>query len=343
VWPKRRSTPIAKSLNNRSPPPRFPNPEGVIAVQAQRSAKERIEAQVLRLRERLTPHRASLRRAALFAALCGFAGGLFWALTAVSDIWGRIAIAPLAVLLFLGVPAMVVLNAAEFRAMAEVGFAEISWGTALEVTIYTSAANMLPFPGGVFTRLGGMRAHGIGMRPGSWLLLLFAGVWAGAAFLLSGSVIVLRSAPLGVSFLLAGAALLGFSFAGLRARGAGHALMTKILLIRLALLVVEMARMVLAVRAFGAGLSLANSAVFAISSVVGTTVSVIPAGLGIREGVSALLSPIIGLDPAVGFLAATMMRIVGMAGLAALASILLIRSGRGKPMETARKDVAPLA
>ena len=68
---------------------------------------------------------------------------------------------------------------------------------ALEVTIYTSAANMLPIPGGVITRLGGMRARGVGMKQGSWMVLLFAGVWAGAAFLLSGFAILLRNALLG--------------------------------------------------------------------------------------------------------------------------------------------------
>ena len=306
-------------------------------------AKEKIEARLLRLRERLSPHRASLRRLALFAALCGFAAGLYWALTAVSGVWTRIDYVPLAVLFVLGVPAMIVLNAAEFRAMVEAGSSNVSWRTALEVTIYTTAANMLPFPGGVVTRLGGMRARGIGMRLGSWLLLLFAGIWAGAGFLLSGSVVVTRNLPLGLVFLAAGVALLVLSLAGLRARETNNALLAKIMFIRLALLVVVMARMVLAVRAFGASLSLANSAVFAISSVVGTTVSLVPAGLGIREGVSALLSPIIGLDPAIGFLAATMMRVIGMAGLAALASVMLLLSGRTRAMEAAQKDAAPLA
>ena len=295
---------------------------------AQFFERKRIEAGLLRLRERLSPHRANLRRAALFIAFCGFAAGLFWALASISDLWSRIAILPLVLLLAAGVPVTIALNAAEFRVMLEAAGASAPWRMALEVTIYTSAANLLPIPGGVITRLGGMRARGVGLKEGSWLILLFAGAWAGTAFSFSGAAIAPRDGLLGALFLAAGLAFLILSMWSLRGRGAGYGLLGKILLIRVALQTVEMARLMLAFRALGTALPLAHAAVFAISSFVGTAVSIIPAGIGINEGVTALLSPVIGLSPATGFLAAAVNRVVVMAGLALVASILLGLSGR---------------
>jgi len=313
-------------------------------MQAQLFAKERIEAQLLRLRERLHPHRANLRRAALFIAFCAFAAALVWALFGISDLWSRIEFLPLVLLLLIGVPVTIVLNAAEFRAMLEAACVPAPWRMALEVTIYTSAANMLPIPGGVITRLGGMRAQGVGMKQGSWLILLFAGMWAGAAFLLSGAAILLRNALLGAPFLATGAVLLALSIVSLRRQNASHGLIGKILLIRITLQLVEMARLMLAFRALGTGLTLAHAAVFAISSFVGTAVSIVPAGLGISEGVVALLSPVIGLNPATGFVAAAINRVVVMAGLALFASVLLGVSARPKKAAALEpKDVPPPA
>ena len=41
------------------------------------------------------------------------------------------------------------------------------WRTCFEVTIYTSAANMLPLPGGAMAKLAAMKSHGVNYRTGS--------------------------------------------------------------------------------------------------------------------------------------------------------------------------------
>ena len=284
-------------------------------------------AALLRLREHLSPHSASLRRAALFVAFLGFAAGLFWAAESVSSLWTKIALFPLVVLLLIGVPLTISLSAAEYRAMLEAAGSSVPWRAALEISIYTSAANMLPIPGGVITRLGGMKARGISIREGSRLVVLFAGIWAGTAFSLSGAAIALHNASFGAVFLGAGLAALILSIQGLHSRGAGRCLIVKIVLIRTASQVVEMARLILAFRALGTVLPFADAAVFAVSSFVGTAVSIVPAGIGINEGIVALLSPVIGLNPATGFIAAAINRVVVMAGLALVASILLSLPG----------------
>lgn len=295
------------------------------------------------------PRRKTLfRTVALICALVGFVVALGWALVSVPHVWNDVAYAPLALLLFVAIPAAVALNAAEFRAIVAAGGARVSWRAAFEMSVYTSAANMLPFPGGVITRLGGMKARGIGVRRSAWLILLFAGIALGGSLAVSGAAIVPRQGllPLGAGFLVLSAVVLAFSAVGLRRNQVSYALIGQIALIRGGLLVAEAVRIILAVRALGTVLAPMDAAVFSISSFVGTLISIVPTGLGLTEGMVALLSPIIGLAPALGFLSAAINRVVTMVGLAGLALLLLTLPGRGirsaaQPAATGDKDAAP--
>jgi len=287
-----------------------------------------VSRRIGRWSERFGQQDASLRKFGLFLALCVFGLGLGWAATRVSDALERLTLAPLLVLLLVGVPANVALNAAEFRAMLQVAGRQLPWFPALEVTVYTSAANMLPLPGGVMTKIAAMRVRGVAVRQGSWLAFLFAGVWAGSAFCFSGAAIVLNNKAPGLLFLSVGATALAFSVKWLHRERANYWLIGKIVLIRLSSLTVETARIILALHALGTAVDPFATAVFAVSSFVGTAISVIPAGLGVREGVVALLSPLIGLDPAIGFLSASLSRLADFVVLSLLSVILLINNKR---------------
>ena len=63
----------------------------------------------------------------------------------------------------------------------------------------------------------------------------------------------------------------------------------------------------------------------AVASVLGSAVSIVPAGLGVREGVSAALSPIVGLSAALGFMATFMNRLIGMSVIVPVATYLTLR------------------
>lgn len=89
----------------------------------------------------------------------------------------------------------------------------------------------------------------------------------------------------------------------------------QMVLIRATLLVIEAARLMIGTWAFGVSIDFLAASAFSTSSFVGTTISIVPAGLGLREALVALLSPLVGLDPAIGFLAAAVNRLAGMLGL----------------------------
>ena len=73
---------------------------------------------------------------------------------------------PLGVLVGFVGPIAVLLNALEFKWMAAVADFDVTWRRAVSVTVLSSAANLLPLPGGVAVRVAELKAAGAGYRVG---------------------------------------------------------------------------------------------------------------------------------------------------------------------------------
>jgi uncharacterized membrane protein YbhN (UPF0104 family) len=71
-----------------------------------------------------------------------------------------------------------------------------------------------------------------------------------------------------------------------------------------------------------------------VGSVVGSAVSIVPAGLGIRELVSAGLAPVIGIEASAGFLSAAVSRVLEVVVLVPLALVLARRLERQPETES---------
>jgi hypothetical protein len=272
-----------------------------------------------------------LRRIGIVLSACLFTGGLFLAIQATPDLLQKVALAPFLMLFAVSVAFQPALNAAEFRVMVEFGGQRVGWLTALEVTVYTTASNLLPLPGGVLTRMAAMRGYGIPTRKAGLIIILGLAVWGGAASAYSGAWLVFAGeAALGSCFLLLGALALWLAVALCRRLHPSWALLARILTVRLAALVVEAARLTLAIYALGDQISFDQASVLVVSSFVGAIVAVAPAGLGVREAAVAALSSFVGLDPSIGFLAASVNRIAGLLGLILIAASVFAILKRGK-------------
>jgi len=301
-----------------------------------RVAKSVIRAHGRSLRVWFLANRAFLKRIGLVLALIAFAGGFAWAWTSLSGRIDTIAWQPLVALMLIGVPATIVLNAAELRAMASAAGRPMRWPRALEVTVYASAGNMLPIPGGVVARLGGLKAEGVAPRTSAWLIGLFAGIWGGMAMLISGLAILASSPMIGMALLVAGFLVYAASAGGILWRNYGWSILIRVSLIRLAILILDCARLILTIAALGATLSPLAAAAFSVSSFAGTAVSLVPAGLGVREWVAASIAPLVGIGAAFGFLGAALNHLCGMAGLAVLTGLLIWRDSRSDRQRRAR-------
>jgi hypothetical protein len=244
---------------------------------------------------------------------------------------------PVLILVLAAVPITIMLNAYEFVLTGRLVGRRIAMPTAIEISILGTAANLLPLPGATLVRVAALKAAGAGYLEGTKATLLVAGLWAGVAFVFAGAwMLRLGVGPVAVLFVVVGlVAWLGCFGYGVR-RYRGVTLPVYLSLAKVALVTVDAMRMFLCLSAFGLAVVFDQAAALAVAGVVGNAVSIVPAGLGIREAVSAGLAPLVGLGAGMAFLAAALNRLLGLITVVPLA-IGMLSSGRG---QTAGEDTA---
>jgi hypothetical protein len=251
------------------------------------------------------------------------------------DLFASLRLAPALAQVFLAIPLTIVLNSTEFWLSVRLLDSQVSGRQAVEVSTLGSAANLLPIPGAFLVRVAQLRAGGVGIRRATSVNLLVALAWIAIAFAYAGAWMGVLAQP----GLAAGFGLI----AVLSAVGAGlfvHSLGLKpryfcwILLNKAAIVALESIRILLCFHVLGLSVSYAQSAVMVVGSVVGSAVSIVPAGLGIRELVSAGLAPVIGIEASAGFLSAAVSRVLEVVVLVPLALVLARRLERQPETES---------
>lgn len=259
------------------------------------------------------------RNAALFLGGIAFLIGLILALKSEPHLVQDINWIPASLVLALGVPLTMLANSLEFKLSGASMQRRIPLRRALEISTIASAANLLPLPGGLATRVAALKSHGIAYRDGIAVNFLFMFLWVALAFSLTGGFVWAHEIWLASLFLGVGLLFGGASYIWAQRRSVPLAIYGMASLQRLAMLLIETLRIWLCLLALDIEAGLGQAAVFVIGGVVGSAAALVPAGLGIREGVSAGLAPFIGLSASAGFLATALNRVIGMLFLAPVA------------------------
>ena len=266
------------------------------------------------------------RRPILIVAAIGFAVGILLSLQAQPDVFTELRWLPLALLALAAIPVTIALNAWEFQLSARLIGHEIGFGSAMETTIIGGVANMLPLPGGTIVRVAALKAAGATLGRGTSITLFVALMWFGVAFAYSGLwFVALGHAVPGLALLAGGAAILLGSALAARRMAGGWRVTGLLMLAKTGLVLVDAARIHLCLLALGVGSSFGQASVLTVASILGASVSVVPAGLGIREGAAALIGPLVGLAAASAYLSSSLNRIVGLAISAPVALALVAR------------------
>ncbi|MCY4333421.1 MAG: lysylphosphatidylglycerol synthase domain-containing protein [Litoreibacter sp.] len=269
------------------------------------------------------------RRVLLVIAALGFILGIVLSYRAQPEVFSNLNPGILLLLASVAVPLTVLLNALEFQKSAALLGQKLALGPAAEVTIIGSVANMLPIPGGTMVRIAALKAGGASLKKGTSVTLLVSLLWISIAFIYaafwlwgmgqrSSGGISAVFAVIGVGALVACIWL--FFRTAPKAQIIGQ-----LVLIKIGLVLIDATRIYLCFLALGVAGSFAQASVLTASSVLGAAVSIVPAGLGIREGAAALLAPFIALAAASAFLATSLNRIVGLAVMAPVALFLGMR------------------
>ena len=223
------------------------------------------------------------------------------------------------------VPFAIVLNALEYRLMAHLAEHHPPRLEILQVTIMGTAANLLPIPGAVVVRLANLNKGGVKMGRGLNLTAIVGITWVGAACALGGTAELFSHPGFGISALAVGIALLGIAMAmlmrivekGERARGA-----IELIAIEVAFVLTQAFRLFLVAAALRFDVSFAQASTLVIAAVTAAAIGFLPAGLGAREAIAAILSPIVGFPAAVGLVITAVDRVINLVILSVFGALV---------------------
>lgn len=267
-----------------------------------------------------------LRRMALGMATVFLIFGLVYSYSLHPQVIHNLRWTPIIVLSCIGVPLSVGLSAVEFSILARLNRVRVHMATALEVTVLGSAANMLPLPGATIVRVAALRAAGSPLTKGTSSTVLVGVIWIAAAFGYAGSwMLTLSTGIVAPVFLAIGMLVFVASVLWWHKLDGSFSLFAWMFLTKILLVFVDAVSIFLCFAALNTPASFAQVSGLAVAGVLGSAVSIVPAGLGIREGVSAAISPIVGLAATLGFLAVFVNRLIGMSVIVPLAVILTLR------------------
>lgn len=263
--------------------------------------------------------RTNVRRWLLVLATVGFLIATSFAVMNLPRDLGPIDWASLIVAAVLVFPVAWLLGL-EFREIAAIAGHVVSPFSAFRVAMLASASNILPIPGAIAVKTGTLVSAGKRTGPSLASNLVVALFWVATALIIGAFFALPTSQLVAWSSLLAGTGLLLLGMAGLRRseelRPAAR--MLRVLAIETALTGCGSVRIWFVMVGIGVEPSAIAAVWLVVVSVISTVVGLFPAGLGLREGLSAAVGPLIGVDPSAAILVAAVDRVVRMGMLAAL-------------------------
>jgi uncharacterized membrane protein YbhN (UPF0104 family) len=231
------------------------------------------------------------------------------------------------------VPAVTALNALEYRLMAHLAEHHPPRMEILQVTIMGSAANLLPVPGAVVVRLANLNKGGVKVTRGLNLTAIIGITWVGAACVLGGIAEVWFHPVFALTALAIGIVLLAIALVMLRRvvePGLRRAAAIELLAIEGGFVLTQALRLFLVAAALRFNVSYAQASVLVIAVVSAAAIGFLPAGLGVRELIGAVLAPIVGFPAAVGLVITAVDRVINLVILSVFAGLITYATRRGR-------------
>jgi uncharacterized membrane protein YbhN (UPF0104 family) len=229
------------------------------------------------------------------------------------------------------VPVITALNALEYRVMAHFADHHPPPLEILQVSIMGSAANLLPVPGAVVVRLANLRKGGVRVARGLNLTAIIGITWVGSACVLGGVAQMLSHPDFGAVALAVGVSLMTVSLillSRILEPGTRLAGSVELIAIEIGFVTMQALRLFLVAAALHFNVSFAQSTALVIAAVSAAAIGFLPAGLGAREAIAALLSPIVGVPAAVGLVITAVDRVINLVVLSIFAGIVTFATRR---------------
>lgn len=259
------------------------------------------------------------RLAILSVVGLAFIIGLIFSIKALNLSLSDIHILPLLGVLFMTQPLLVLFNSLEFKLCGDAISVDMPLSDAALVSTGGTIANILPLPGGLLLRGGILAKRGASVKNAGLILFYAALLWMAMALLVSAFFINLPNS----AFIFAAAGIILTGIASLAILKMSSPFITaKFLSVRIIMLALLTLQLKLCFDGLGYETSFSGAAVYVVSGIAGTVVSIIPAGLGIVEGFGAVLAKIEGTSAAAAFLVLSLHRLFGLASSGLYLAIL---------------------
>jgi uncharacterized membrane protein YbhN (UPF0104 family) len=233
-----------------------------------------------------------------------------------------------AVLVLVATPATLVLNALEYRWMAQTLDHDVDFDNAVRVSLVASLANYLPAPGGVAVRTAALKRAGSTVGSALSINAVAVVMWAGTAGLIAGAGLVAATERVvaGLVTTVLGAGAIAASGLLLRRRSpVWRRRFVQLLLRDCGIVLVSGLRVWISLAAIGQHTNLGAAIAIASSVVIAALVGIFPAGLGLREGIAGGLAAAVGVPAAAAVAASAVDRVASQVGMALCAPALGVR------------------
>jgi hypothetical protein len=227
-------------------------------------------------------------------------------------------------------PIGVAFNAAEYQISARLVGHRVSIVAASRVAVLGSAFNLLPVPGAVMVRTQALKEAGHSYRRAIGTTGVTGAGYLGMGFAAAGIALVASRPGIALLFLAIAILFSALTFVGVRAyvreRVSWYALI--VLAIEMGSVLIKSAAFLIVGRAVGYNVTMSQALVVNLSTVITAAIGILPGGLGLRELLAGLLSPLAGLQASVGLVIAAFSRVLGLVALAGMAAILYVAPER---------------
>jgi hypothetical protein len=278
-----------------------------------------------------------VQRTGTGVALLVFAAGIVYAWLHAEIDPGSVRAAPLVAIAILSVVSAYV-SGLQVQIIARAGGRRIGFSRALRLVVYGSLSSVLPVSSGTLVRAGAFVVWGIPIGRTANLLMIDALVWLAFGLLCTGLAMAVVVGSVVAAIPLAAAALTaaGWIFMSRRLfdpRGQAWLATT-----RAAGVVIDVLRLFAGLAALQVPASIMQAGALAAAPPVASLFFMLPSGLGVVEGVTAGLAATVSLSAAGAFLAAGLVRILGLmtllcweAGRRGLIGLHVLDSASGEP------------
>lgn len=260
---------------------------------------------------KINRNRARFRVPLLILASAIFFGGAVLSASELSLDLRQIRYPPLLALAFVIAPLSIVYSAANMMLMGKAIGVPLGFISGIRISVFAQVAELLPIPGGAIVRTVALMKGGGGGIQSTSIVLVFSLLWI-AFGAIGGGVALFGYGSVGAALLASGViAALAINLWLCTRFGWGIALGASVLRVFGVGLVAI--RMVVAFAVLALAVQWSDAFGFAFGVILGSAASILPAGLGIGESISALMALPLAVDPAAAFLVVAISRLVGFA------------------------------